>query len=110
MGKAILIGLLSIICLMGLGYGMKWFKVFETSTVGAAQKDAERKVFENTDSYVLGKRQELSKYMYEYKTAVADGETAKAEAIKQTIRISFAEFDASKLSPELESFLNSIRY
>lgn len=50
-------------------YGFAWYEVWKTKTVKKAQEDANREVFEQTQSYVEGKRQELIKIRFEYETA-----------------------------------------
>ena len=47
-----------LIVSIGLGYVFGWNDVFYTKTVGKAKQNAERTVFEETQSYVEGKRQE----------------------------------------------------
>ena len=83
--------------LIGLSYALGWIGVHQTETIGKAQKDAERKVFEETQSYVEGKRQEATKYRLEYMR----GDSLDKVAIKMTVAQSFANFDEDKLSPEL---------
>jgi hypothetical protein len=68
--------------------------------------DAKRKVFEEQQSYVHGKIQDLAKYYDEY-TKV---ELRDREAIRQLIIMRFAEFDESKIqSPALRGFLTKMR-
>lgn len=68
--------------------------------------DAKRRVFEEQQSYVHGKIQDLAKYYDEYTTApVAD-----KEAIRKLIIMRFAEFDKSKIqSSALRGFLKKMR-
>jgi len=105
----ILLGILLFVCLIiGLSYGFGWIGVHQTKTIKKAQEDANREVFENTQSYIEGKRQEAVKYRLEY--LQAETETEK-NAIRSTIRMSFANFDESKLnSPELEAFVETMKY
>ena len=99
-------GLLAFILLvMGVSLLFGWFSVGYTSTVGKAQQNAERKVFEQTQSYVEGKRQEVTKYRYEYLKAKDRDER---EAIKATLRTSLANFDKSKLDYDLQSFVDTV--
>lgn len=102
----ILIGLLVIGGLVGLSYGFGWIGVHQTKTIGKAQKNAEREVFEQTQSYIEGKRQEALKFYREYQTA---NEVEKA-AIKEMVAHSFAQFDENKLDGKVKSFVYNCKY
>ena len=98
--------ILIIVVFAGLSFGFGWFGVGYTRTVGKAQENANRTVFEQTQSYVEGKRQDISKYMLEYKK---DTSRIDREAIKSTILDEFANFDESKLYPDQQQFLDELR-
>lgn len=66
-------------------------------------EDARRDVFENTQSYIQGKRQELNKYRLEYMRAK---DPLDKEAIKMMILHSMANIDKDKLDYEERAFLN----
>lgn len=68
-------------------------------------ENARREVFENTQSYVEGKRQEVSKYRLEYLRAK---DPAEKNAIRMTILQSTANLDLSKLPPDLEMFVRQL--
>jgi len=83
--------------LLGLGY----YKFFEPK-----KENIRREVFEQTQSYVHGKIQDLAKYYDEYNSA----DSKNKEAIRQIIIMRFSEFDESKIKAEqLRSFLISMR-
>ena len=70
-------------------------------------KNVNRTVFEQTQSYVEAKRQELVKLHHEWVHA-SDADKLPIEAM---IRQSFANFDENKIEqPELYSFLKTIKY
>ena len=95
-----------IVLLLALSLGFGWFGVFQTKTVGKAQQNADRKVFENTQSYVEGKRQELQKDYHEWLNAKPDDRLA----LESVIRISFANFDEEQyLTGDLYNFLKKIK-
>lgn len=97
----------SIIGLFLLIFLANEFSIFDTKFWGVRQQNARREVFENTQSYVEGKRQELIKLHHEWNKANADDKIA----IEATIRMNFANFDESKIEqPELYSFLKTIKY
>ena len=76
-----------LIVLIGLNFVFGWTDVYFTKTVGKAQQNAQRTVFEETQSYVEGKRQEVTKLRFEYLKAKDKDEK---EAIKA--ELSFEEF------------------
>lgn len=93
--------------MLGLSLAFGWFDVYYTKTIGKEKENARREVFEQTQSFVEGKRQELTKYRLEYMRSKNEQERA---AIKSTIVNSFANFNSEEqLSPELQLFLNQMR-
>ena len=83
--------------LVGLGF----FKFFEPK-----RENVRRDVFENTQSYVHGKTQDLAKYYDEWMEA----DESDKEAIRKLIIMRFAELDAEKIqSLPLRQFLIKMR-
>jgi type II secretory pathway pseudopilin PulG len=105
--KVVLLVVLGIVLLIALDFGTGFLGAFRTSTVGKAQMNAQRTVFEQSQSYVEGKRQELTKYHHEWVNADKDSKLT----IEATIRQSFANFDESKLDdlPDLQRFLITVK-
>lgn len=102
-----LITLSSIVGLFLLIVIANEFSIFGTRFWGVRQENARREVFEQSQSYVEGKRQELIKLHHEWQKAGADEKTA----IEATIRMNFANFDENKIEQsELYSFLKTIKY
>jgi protein involved in ribonucleotide reduction len=98
------LGIVVVLLVLDLGFG--WFGVFKTKTVGKAQQNADRQVFEQTQSYVEGKRQELTKDYHEWLNAKPEDRLA----IEAVIRSSFANFNEEKyLTGDLYSFLHKIK-
>jgi len=93
--------------LTGLSFGLGWVNVGYTKTVGKAQQNAQRTVFEETQSYVEGKRQEVAKFRYEY---LKSKDPQEKTAIRSMLRSSLANFDKTKLDQDMVSFLDSISY
>ena len=98
------VGAIVLMMILSLTFG--WFGVGYTKTVGKAQQNAERTVFEETQSYVEGKRQEVTKYRYEYLKTKDKDERA---AIRATLRSSLANFDLNKLSSDDYSFVQELK-
>lgn len=95
-----------IALLVGLSYGFGWIGVHQTKTIGKAKQNADREVFEQTQSYVDAKRQEALKFYKEYQKA---DESSKI-AIKEMVSHSFASFDENKLDGMLRSFIYDCKY
>lgn len=78
-----------------------------TRTAGKAKQNSERVVFEQTQSYVQGKRQEASKLYKEWK--LADSLEDK-RAIEEVVRIQFSNFDIDKLDGPVYTFVYNSLY
>lgn len=105
--KNVLIVLAIIIGLFGLTFLANEYEIFGIKFWGVRKENAKREVFEQTQSYVEGKRQELTKYRLEYQRTK---DPVEKEAIRQTVVTSFANLDYTKLPPDLQSFLNDLKY
>jgi hypothetical protein len=69
------------------------------------QANAQRVVFENTQSYVQGKQEYISRLRYQYQAAEPG---AGKDALRTLILSEAANVDNSKLSPDVQAFLRSI--
>ena len=97
---AVLTIVLIVVFSLGL-FGLGWKKFFKPR-----HENINREVFEQTQSYVHGKIQDLAKYYEEYNKTNIESR----EAIRSLILIRFAEFDESKIrSPKLKTFLTNMR-
>jgi type II secretory pathway component PulL len=105
--RIILIVIAFFALIIALSYGFGWIGVHQTKTFKKAQQNADREVFEQTQSYVEGKRQEAVKLYKEYRLAKSPEEK---EAIKSIVSHSFANFDENKLSNELRNFIYNCKY
>jgi predicted PurR-regulated permease PerM len=102
----IVISLLIISILIGLSYGFGWIGVHQTKTIGKEQENANREVFEQTQSYIEGKRQEALKFYQEYQKSNDE----QKESIKQMVSHSFANFDENRLNQPLRKFVHDCKY
>jgi len=81
------------------------FEIFGTRFWGVRKENARREVFEQSQSHVEGKRQDLIKYHHEWVNATPDNKIA----IEYTIRQSFTNFDPELIKDgQLRSFLIDI--
>ena len=83
------------------GLGLVTLGVF-----GPWREEIRRETFEETKSFNESKKQDLIRYRLQYLQAEAN----EKEAIASTIRMMFADYDESKLEPELAEFLRDIKY
>ena len=103
-GIGIFLGVL--IVLIGLNFVFGWTDVYFTKTVGKAKQNDQREVFEETQSYVEGKRQFLNKEREEYKR---EKDPQSKEAIRQSILHEMANFDLNKLSNDDYNFVQELK-
>ena len=93
--------------LIGLSYAFGWIGVHQTKTIYKAKENAKREVFEQTQSYVEGKRQSALKYYQEYQKA----DESQKQGLKSIISQDFASFDEDKyLTGELRNFIHGCKY
>lgn len=105
--KTVLYYFAAIVLFFGLIFFVNEFEIFGIKFWGVRRANAQREVFEQTQSYVEGKRQEVAKYRYEYLKSKDKDEKA---AIRATLRSSLANFDVTKLDPDMRSFVDSVAY
>lgn len=107
--KGLGIFLLVLILFTGLTYGFGWFGVGYTKTVGKSQQNANREVYEESNSFTKAKRQEIIKYYREYNEVETDVEK---EAIANILRMSLADFNEDKFikDKKLLSFVKKIKF
>lgn len=97
---------LIVLVILIIPIGLTFYNLGMISFFKPKFENVERKVFENTKSYLHGVQQDLGKYYLEYQNADESGK----QAIRATIQMRFGEVDASKLqSPQLKSFLQTTR-
>jgi len=107
--KYIVISILAIGVLIGASYAFGWVGVHQTKTITKAKRNAEREVFEETNSFTKGKRQEIIKYYKEWK----ETETIEEKkAIETIVSMSLADFDEDRFisDAKLLSWIKSIKY
>lgn len=93
---------LALVVIGGLGYG----SVELYAWLGPKQAEAERNVFVNTPSYIIGKDQTLSGYRRQYRTA--KDKTSKA-AIRDAALDEASTVEISKLTSDNRAFIEELR-
>ena len=84
-------------------------RVYYTKTIGKEQQNANREVYENTNSFTKAKRQEAIKLYKEYQECETDEER---KAIETVAAMSFADFDEDKYitNQELLKWIKKVKY
>ncbi len=107
--KAFGIAVVSLILVVLLVVGLDQFGfalgLWDVTFWGTRVQNAQRQVFEQTQSYVQGKREYLSRLREQYETA---DDTHKA-ALKELILSEASNVDNSKLPPDLAAFIQSLK-
>ena len=104
--KASLITIGSIIALIVLIFAANEFEIFGVKFWGVRKQNAQRQVFEQSQSFIEGKRQELIKYHHEWMKA----DSIDKISIEYTIRMSFANFDENNIEQsDLRDFLIKVK-
>ena len=103
--KVVLLSIGAFIVLVVLAFSFEWFGIGWDRYFGAQHETTKRIVFENSRSFNEGKKQDLVKYRLEYTRAQT---LEDKQAIASAIRMTFADYDTSKLQPELRTFVDTI--
>lgn len=103
--KAFFTAILVVIAVLSIGFWLQYVWLINYSFFAPKYEAVRRDVYEQTPSYTEGKKQELLKYMLEYKRAKTENEKG---AIKFTIQHEMSTVDTSKFDYDLQSFLNSL--
>jgi len=99
--------LLVVVGMAGLSYGLGWLDVFMLKTIGKEKVDVKRDIYEKSQSYVTGKRQELSKARLEY---IKTTDEVEKNALMWTITQSCVDLDIELINDkELRRFLRAMR-
>lgn len=102
----VLVVLILVAVLAAAAFGLEWAGLKWKGYFAPKHEAVRREVFLETRSYNEGKVQELVKYRLEYMRSKTENDKA---AIASAIRMGFAQYDESKLSPELRGFLRKIK-
>ena len=109
--KAIFIGFISLIGILVLAFGLEYFNLVSYRFFGIRYEDNRRNIYENSQSYVEGKKMDINKQMLEFKTS---RDEISRKAIKNMVAHQFAEFneDSPKynLTSEQRDFLKDMKY
>lgn len=102
--KTVLIWLLGVVLLFAALFGLQYLGLVNYKFFAPKYQNAQREVFENTQSFTEGKRQDLIKYYHEWLNSDKQGK----EALKEMVIDDFASYDISKLTPSEQNMYNKI--
>ncbi len=71
--------------------------------------NAQRQVFENTQSYVQGKVEYLMRLRFQYQQAKEDKEDTRAAGLRTLILDEASTVDNDKLPPDLQAFISRLK-
>ena len=105
--KIVGIAVLVLVGLLVLSFGLGYYELRYKKFFKPRHENVERQVFENTQSYVHGKIQDLARYKVQYDNAeTVDGKLV----IKNVIVQQFAQFDSEQIvDAGLRNFLVTMR-
>lgn len=102
--KTILIVIVSAILFIGVLFGLQYLGLANYKFFAPKYQNAQREVFENTQSFTEGKRQDLIKYYHEWLNSDKDGKSA----LKELVIDDFSNYDINKLTPSEQNMYNKI--
>lgn len=103
--KTFWIIILWIIIFVALFFWLNFLWLFWKQTFGVWNANIDRKIFEQSQSYNEGMRQELNKYRLEYQRS---DNTWDKQAISTMLLNDFANVDRTQLNPLDRQFLDSL--
>lgn len=103
--KVTLIGLLGIVMLLSLGWGIRYYRLEQTKFFAPREAEVQREVFENTPSFIHGKAQHIARLKMQYERAESE---AQRNSLKGLILHEAAAIDWSLLPTNLQTFLESL--
>ena len=109
--KLIGVWVLVILGILLLSFGLEYFNLVSYRFYGIRYEDNKRNIYENSQSYVMGKKQQLNSSLLEFKTS---GDEVSRKGIKNMIAHEFSEFNEDdvkyNLTSEQRDFLKDMKY
>ena len=103
--RVVLAALLALFVMYGLGFLATGGDLAMYRFWAPKQADAQREVFEHTQSYIEGKRGNIARMRLEYENA----DPAHKAALRTMILSEADSVDISKLPPTQQAFISSLR-
>ena len=105
-GKIVGLSLLTIVLLIGLSWGGTALGLLHMKVFEPKRQDIQREIFENTQSYVEGKRQEAMKMYREWGSAPLDEKAALEKMAGHT----FANVEDDIFEEPLRTWVHNCKY
>ena len=97
---------IAVLGFLAIAFILQYLLLGNYAFFGPKKENIRRKVFEETQSYVEGKRQDAIRYYKEYMKA----DESEQATILELVSMSFANFDETKLNPKLKAFVEIAKY
>lgn len=102
--KTFLYGVLGFVGILALVFGLSYFGLVNFIFFATKYENAKREVYENTQSFIEGKRQSVTKYYDQWRKA---GSIEK-NAIRSLVIQEFANFNLEYLMPQQKMWYEEI--
>ena len=102
--KTVLIVFASVILFIGVVFGLQYVGIVNYKFFAPKYQNAQREVFENSQSFTEGKRQDLIKYYHEWINSDKYGK----KALKEMVIEDFASYDINKITPSERNMYNKM--
>ena len=102
--KAVLSIIIGIVLIFLAIFLLQYIGIANYKFFAPKYQNAQREVFENTQSFTEGKRQDLIKYYHEWLNSDKDGKNA----IKELVIDDFSSIEISKLTVNEQNMYNKI--
>jgi hypothetical protein len=104
-----LVALIALVVIYGLGFLATGGDLAIYRFWAPKQANAQRVVFENTQSYVQGKVEYLTRLRFQYQQALIDKEDTRAAGLRTLILDEASTVDNDKLPPDLRAFISRLK-
>jgi hypothetical protein len=107
--RIFLVALIALVVIYGLGFLATGGDLAIYRFWAPKQANAQRVVFENTQSYVQGKVEYLTRLRFQYQQALIDKEDTRAAGLRTLILDEASTVDNDKLPPDLRAFISRLK-
>jgi hypothetical protein len=103
--RTVLLSLLGLGLTLGVGFGLQYFDLISTKFFAPKYEAVRKETFEQSKAFNQGTIQEIEALYLEYMKASDEHK----KAIGSVVLHRLADYDKSKLSPELQEFVSKLR-
>lgn len=102
--KSVLYGFAGLLAVIVIVFGLNYMGLVSFKFFAPKYENAKREVYENTQSYVEGKRQAITKYYDEWRKS----DSVEKNAIRSLVLQDFANFNLEYLLPQQMVWYNEM--